>query len=393
MLKKRYASLAIASILVLTLVVTGGTFALFTNSGTNANNAFQAGTVAIDLERHGDDPIQGPMFYTADSHDGILPYDVETSHSPSGDALGGWAPGDTVTRSLNVVNKGSLDVRVDGIRASVNTAGLQPGDAAYEEFVDKMTITVTNTTDNKSIYSGSLRSMIKEDGWIEIKPYTVITTSTSKNFAFNAHLDVTASNRIQGQDFVFDFSFHASQLRNNEVAEGGTLIGKVHDINNNAVENAVVQLVGGNSVTTNKRGMYSIPLPEGTYSIQVTANGFQTQNVSGIKVLNGVVKTENIKLSGIDAPPNSEWINGKVVIKGTQTGLKDVRIESTNQATGQTYIAFSRNNGAFTLIIPKGNYDVKVVKDGYITAEVQDVAVTTSWEVISKLSGIQIELE
>lgn len=92
----------------------GATFALFTDSATNAPNTFRAGTVDIDSYRDGFDTIPGPMFYTNEI-EGATPTDPSY---PGLKPTGLWAPGDSHVRSLIVYNKGTLDAVLDQVKAN-----------------------------------------------------------------------------------------------------------------------------------------------------------------------------------------------------------------------------------------------------------------------------------
>jgi hypothetical protein len=119
---------------------------------------------------------------------------------------------------MNLYNEGTLDAIITGVKASVNINGEQPGDPAFEEFVDKMNIKVTYTTGgNQVIYNDDLRGLLVGNSlWVPINPAIAAAAgSGAMNIAFEAHLDSSASNALQGKDFVFDFSFFAEQIRNN----------------------------------------------------------------------------------------------------------------------------------------------------------------------------------
>lgn len=101
--------------MAISLIVGGSTYAFFSDTATNSNKTFTAGTVDIDSYRDGFDTIPGPMFYTT-------PSEGATPTEPSYDGLkptGLWAPGDTHIRSLVVYNKGSLDAAIKQVKAEI----------------------------------------------------------------------------------------------------------------------------------------------------------------------------------------------------------------------------------------------------------------------------------
>lgn len=217
-MKKNKKSLLVVMGLMLTLVVAvaGGTMALFTDNTVNANNHFQAGTVIIANDRNMGDTLPGPMFYSAASDPtGLYPYDTTLNpyRPPGGEALGGWAPGDKASRAMNVHNKGTLYVKLTQLKADVNPAGITSG-PAYDEFIEKMHIKVLYPSTNIVLYDGSLEGLL--NGYLNIPPILVAPyPSGPVNITFEAALDISGSNQLQGETFVFDFTFHAEQLRNN----------------------------------------------------------------------------------------------------------------------------------------------------------------------------------
>jgi predicted ribosomally synthesized peptide with SipW-like signal peptide len=220
--KAKLLTLATGSVLGMSLVAGGATFALFTSSTTNPNNAFKAGTVIIDNTRDLSDTIPGPMFYSAASDPtGQYPYDTNKNapnQPPGGESLGGWAPGDDATRAMNIYNRGTLQANLDELEATVHTGATSSG-AAYDEFIQKMNIKVMYPAVNKVLYNGPLSDLL--NGYVVIPHVTLMpnpsnpSAASPANITFEATLDPSADNLVQGQSFVFDFTFHASQSRNN----------------------------------------------------------------------------------------------------------------------------------------------------------------------------------
>lgn len=221
-------------VLGLGLTVGGATFALFTSSATNDGNTATAGTVNINVTRDNGDPIPGPMFYP-DFLDPLAhhPYDKVDSH-PSGESIGGWAPGDTIVRDMYLGNSGSLTARLVGIRAKMRdsytqTTTTEDGTAtrtvsngiteisdptAYNEFIDKMNITIKNS--NTLLFQGKLSELITGSAWKNPVHEVLISASPSGplNLTFTAELSRTAGNNIAGKNFIFDFEFTAVQNKN-----------------------------------------------------------------------------------------------------------------------------------------------------------------------------------
>jgi spore coat-associated protein N len=128
--KKKLLTLVLSSVMVLSLAVGGGTYALFTASAQNTGSTFKSGTLEISSHRH-DVPVEGPMFYTNDGDAGQM-------------GTGFWAPGDSHTRAMLIKNKGSLDGKLTVLSA------IPEGDAANAlAFGNQAMVTVaTLTTSN-----------------------------------------------------------------------------------------------------------------------------------------------------------------------------------------------------------------------------------------------------
>jgi hypothetical protein len=228
------------SMMVLSLSMTvvftfgGATMALFTSSAQNSNTA-TAGTINLDAKRDHGDYTPGPMFYP-DSLDpnGNHPYD-KSEVSPSGESLGGWAPGDTVQRTMILTNNGSLDAKIHGLKATVRDSytqnlltggsrtvngGLTSG-AEYDEFIQKANVKVMVPDQNLLLYNGPLSALLVS-GYAPLQNEPVLQGIPVPGFqpgplnvTFEVHLDNSATNQIQGKSFIFDFGFYAEQVRNN----------------------------------------------------------------------------------------------------------------------------------------------------------------------------------
>lgn len=218
-MNKKLLILISTGLLAVCLLVGGVTYALFTSSAANADNTFMAGTINLTQERDLGDEIPGPMFYTSTSDPtGSFPYDTNKNdpyQPPGGESIGGLAPGDSMTRAMNLYNNGAnaLDAKITKLQATVNPAGTTSGDA-YDEFISKLNVDVKVPSMNKTLYYGPLSGLL--NGWVNISPAMVMRANGgAMNITFTVNLDQSANNDIQDETFVFDFSFYAEQLRNN----------------------------------------------------------------------------------------------------------------------------------------------------------------------------------
>lgn len=213
--KKKLAAIMFSGVLAVGVTVSGATYAIFTSSASNTNNSFAAGTVILTQERDMGDTISGPMFYSASSDPtGSYPYDTNENPygPPGGESIGGWAPGDKATRAMNIYNKGTLKIKINKLKANINQQGVTSG-GAYNEFVDKINIKVMYPASDIILYDGKLSGLL--NGYVNIAPILANPGGGAVNITFKAELSKDAGNIIQGQSFVFDFTFSAEQIKNN----------------------------------------------------------------------------------------------------------------------------------------------------------------------------------
>ncbi|WP_191271987.1 SipW-dependent-type signal peptide-containing protein [Neobacillus kokaensis] len=236
--KNKLMMYTLTGVLGIGLSIGGATFALFTSSATNEGNSVTTGTIILKAKRDHGDYVPGPMFYT-DYLDpaGKHPYDVKDVN-PSGEAIGGWAPGDKIQRTMILTNEGSLDAKITGLKASFRTTysqnvpvigeraisgGLTSGDI-YDEFISKANVKVSIPDEGILLYDGPLSGLISTD----TDKYTNLLNNPvlmgteppfepgPLNVTFELSLDKTASNKLQGQTFIFDFGFFAEQVKYND---------------------------------------------------------------------------------------------------------------------------------------------------------------------------------
>lgn len=236
--RKTLALLSICGLLVVGIGVGGTTYALFTGTtSTNDPEVFSSGTINLDAQRDHGDYTPGPMFYSnALDPDGLHPYDNEEGN-PSGEAIGGWAPGDVVQRTMILQNEGSLDAKVTGIKATpresftqdtpfngaTTVEGVTSGEA-FETFIEKAHVLVSVPNQNLVLYEGSLSELITDEAesYESLANELLVQGSTPPfgpgplNVTFKVTLDRSVGNEIQGKNFIFDFGFYAEQVRNGE---------------------------------------------------------------------------------------------------------------------------------------------------------------------------------
>lgn len=151
--------MAMGTMALAAMLVSAGTFALFTDDATNAGNTFTAGSVVID------DVTGGTAFSTS-----VL--------------VGNLAPGDTESTTVTIKNNGTLDawVQIDAAN-SVGTGAL---------FVGAAPLAVTLDSDVVLIPAGGQAAF-----------------DVSYNFP------LAADNSYEGATGTIDIAFQAVQARNN----------------------------------------------------------------------------------------------------------------------------------------------------------------------------------
>ncbi len=86
-----------------------------------------------------------------------------------------------------------------------------------------------------------------------------------------------------------------------ETGDPGMLTGRVVDaLDGEVIENALVDLGGDNSTSTNSQGLFSFELPEGDYNVSVSMPGYLSAEIAGVQVISGETNDlGNIALSPV----------------------------------------------------------------------------------------------
>jgi len=117
---------------------------------------------------------------------------------------------------------------------------------------------------------------------------------------------------------------------------------------------------GSYSLTTDSAGYYSISLQDGTYSLSVTATGYQS-------------KTDTVPISGSDVQydvqltllPSTYQVSGYVYRTGTTTGISGV----TLSFSPGSYSATTDSSGHYVVSgVSSGAYSVTMTASGYQSA-------------------------
>lgn len=233
--KGKLAAVAILSTLSIAGAAGLGTYALFTASNPSDTNTFQAGTVAINAIRDEGDTYPGPMFYSSTSDTNSsdkYAYDVPKAQSfyqYGGEAIGGWAPGDSASRTLEIISNGSLDTKLTNITASipssykaasgatitgVTAASIGADATAYNEFINDMNVTIKDSDSNTVLYNGSLKNLLDNTNHLST-PVELGENGSDTHLIFSVTLGTSAYSNIMNKNVIIDFSFNAQQVAHN----------------------------------------------------------------------------------------------------------------------------------------------------------------------------------
>lgn len=154
-------------------LIGGGTFAIFTDTATNTQNTFTAGTLDINVLN-------------------------ETAFSGT---IANLAPGDTGSQTFDVTNNGSLDLRYDIAQSLSSGAGtLVLGDANKD-----LNFSIEYSTDGGTTYT----AVTPGDNNI------VMAAGATHKYKVTYTLPKAADNPYQAGSSNFKLTFSAEQTRNN----------------------------------------------------------------------------------------------------------------------------------------------------------------------------------
>jgi predicted ribosomally synthesized peptide with SipW-like signal peptide len=231
--------LSLGAALATTLVAAGGTYALFSATAP-ASAPITAGNLCLDSARDAFDTVPGPMFYmtaaqgmTSHGELGKYPTAEVSPNSPAGyipPTPGGWAPGDSVTRTLTVYN-GRADCGTTSLEAKLVSisANWHAGSGSYDPLADKLQVTVlaqpaAGGGGSVTVAQGSLRQFMQPGGVQVLYPggggHPLIPAwlggpMPNLQMQFQVNFDLDTPNAYQDKTAIVDFSVYAEQARNN----------------------------------------------------------------------------------------------------------------------------------------------------------------------------------
>jgi hypothetical protein len=194
----------------------------------------------------------------------------------------------------------------------------------------------------------------------------------------------------------------------------GRIRGTIKDLTGNAVPGVLVRLsspqMGVVDVTnTDGKGVYGFSdLGAGTYDIEVSGSGYQSQIKKGIvvqppfrNIVDFALPTGPLLpdpgLSPVIYQPTSDEVVLREVV-GTITDkdkrpIPDAMVSLVNPVTGMSFRAQSGRDGKIKMEqVPVGTYKALVASPGYVTIELKPVHVTKESGLVLNLSLVEYPL-
>jgi DNA-directed RNA polymerase subunit RPC12/RpoP len=224
--------------------------------------------------------------------------------------------------------------------------------------------------------------------------------SMNPNFTFDYVKTVTISS---AKDFVYDHDKYTPIVNAERVIEtvkryqgtpppletpkAGFAKGLVQDARTgDVITNAIVSFKNDadESVVIDETdlvaGEYETFLNPGTYTMECSAQGYQTETVYGVVITEGVF-TYNILLNLVDDATAEGTASGRIVNAFNASSIADALIKFyrgvNNPGVGEAVRSItSLSDGYYTVVLPPGNYTAHVSANGYLDSATNIVIIS-----------------
>ena len=305
-----------------------------------------------------------------------------------GEMIGGEAPGDGIPVSPNTeyflkvertdgqgiyLFTSNTNPYPDGIRWVGNTpqsgwdlyAAIRGNTVAVSTDVGTLAGTVKDTSNNPisgatvTTNPGSFSATTNGSGSYTISNVPVATYNVTAQAANFSPSTATGKTVSTSQTTTVNFNLAAGPTT-------GTITGTVTNVSGGSpISGATVQTTTGSySTTTNGSGVYTLSnVAPGSYTVQVSKSGFDTEQSTGVSVIAGLTTTRNIQIAAVAA--FSGLSNGN--FEGGFYNNPDADHKSGNSWTQFTASGFSKSGGFYSASNHSPNWAQSFWESNYIS--------------------------
>jgi len=311
---------------------------------THGNSSVSGATIAIydgnsDLLKHTGTDSNGS--YHADVPNGTYRLDVDADgYAPTSVTDVNATTGETTTQNV------TLDEAAIITGTVTDTNGDPIADADVWVHTEDYSVSVRNTTDGNGRYA------------VEVTNGTYTIDVDADGYTSASITDVNATTgETTTQDIILD--------------EAAIITGTVTDTNGDPIADADVDAhTDDYSVSdrtrTNGTGQYTVEVTNGTYTLDVDADGYAPTTVEDVNATTGNTTTQNATLE------TAAIVTGMVTdTDGNPVPDADVHVHTDNYSV--TDWTRTDQNGRYVAEVANGTYAVEVDADGYAPATIDGV--------------------
>ncbi len=204
--------------------------------------------------------------------------------------------------------------------------------------------------------------------------YILTAAKTGYSNTQQINLTLTVAQTISGINFTM-------------VPNPSSISGLVTTPDGNGLGGVTVASSSGATATTLPNGTYTLSVNNGTHILSVTKSGYVPPNSKTVTVTPG----QNLTGVNFSMTPNAGSITGTV------SGLQQSLANATVKATGtETYQVQTAANGAYSLSLKPGTYNVVASKNGFETSTAKQITIgpgqispNNNFNLVEKIATIQ----